>query len=362
MMTKLFTPEQLRIYFLYLLALCISLLLFRLINDFLLALLMAGIFAGLSHPLYTRILTWFKGREGVASAVTVLLILTLIIVPMLIFASILVNQTLEMSDTASTWIQHVAAEQETVQDKLQEVPALKQLLPYQDRIISKAGELVSRGSVFVAGALATGAKSTASFLMSLFIMLVAIFYFLPKGGDWLDKALRYTPLSENDKEQLLKTFISVTRASLKGTLIIGIVQGGLAGFSFGLAGISSPLFWASVMVVFSMLPVVGISVIWIPAVIFLALKGQTMAAVGVGLWCAIVAGTIDNLLRPILIGKDTKMPDLLVLITTLGGLAMLGAVGILIGPIIGALFVAVWEIWAAAVDESRKQQADTKPT
>jgi predicted PurR-regulated permease PerM len=107
------------------------------------------------------------------------------------------------------------------------------------------------------------------------------------------------------------------------------------------------------MVVLSIVPGIGTALIWVPAVIFLILDGQIGAAVGIALWCGIVVGTADNLLRPLLIGKDTKMPDLLVMLTTLGGMALFGATGLFIGPIIGALFMTAWQLWGNAIDEVR---------
>ena len=169
--------------------------------------------------------------------------------------------------------------------------------------------------------------------------------------DILDAVLRFTPLTAEDKDRLLKTFASVGGATLKGTVIIGIVQGGLAGLSFWVAGIQGAVFWGAVMTVLSIIPGIGTALVWVPAVIFLALDGQIGAAVGVGVWCAVVVGTIDNVLRPVLVGRETEMPDLLVMLTTLGGLALFGAAGIVVGPIIGALYVTVWQLWGSAMDE-----------
>ncbi len=178
-MTTLFKPERLRLYFLTLLAICISLLLFHLIDNLIMALLMAGIFAGLVHPLYLRVLKWFRGREGAASAVMVLLTLSLLIAPTLVLTSLLFDQTHEISKTANVWIKNVN-EHGGLQETLQDIPVLSKLLPYQDKIIAKAGELVSKGSGFVSGSLASEAKSTASFLMSLCITLYAMYFFLPR--------------------------------------------------------------------------------------------------------------------------------------------------------------------------------------
>ena len=173
------------------------------------------------------------------------------------------------------------------------------------------------------------------------------------GRAVLRATLGYTPLTEEDQTKLLGTFVSVARATLKGKLVIGIIQGGLAALSFWLAGIEGVFFWGAVMAVLSVIPAVGTALVWVPAVIFLAINGQTGAAIGVGLWCALVVGTIDNILNPILIGKDAEMPDLLVLLTTLGGLAVFGVAGMIIGPIVGSLYVAIWQRWGSAVDEAR---------
>ena len=152
---------------------------------------------------------------------------------------------------------------------------------------------------------------------------------------------------------MLKTFTTVTRATIKGTGVIGIIQGVLAGAAFAVVGITGPVFWGMVIAVLSLVPGVGPAIVWVPAVVYLAVEGRIGAAVGLGLWCMLVVSTIDNVLRPRLVGKDTKMPDLLVLLGTLGGLVMFGALGILVGPIIAALFVTVWELYGSAVDEIR---------
>jgi predicted PurR-regulated permease PerM len=159
---------------------------------------------------------------------------------------------------------------------------------------------------------------------------------------------------------MLSIYTSVGRATIKGTLVIGIVQGGLAGLAFWVAGIDGAVFWGTLMMVLSIIPGVGTALVWVPAVILLALEGRVVAAVSVGLWCALVVGTIDNILRPILVGKDTEMSDLLVLLTTLGGLTLFGPVGVLVGPIIGALFMTIWQLWGSALKESGYIPAEVK--
>ena len=347
------TLKKPRIAFLLLLALGMTLLFYWMIKGFLLGLLVAAILSALAHPFYSRLSKLLGGRKSLASILTVLLSLVLVIIPLLFFMGILVTEAIEVSESAGDWITQQAQQSESLKKKLEEDPHLKKLLPYQDEILAKAGQLATKVGTFVAEGLVSGAKSTAAFLLTLFVMLYAMFTFLTDGRALLDAVLRFTPLSADDKTRVLGIFISVGRATLKGTLIIGIVQGSLAALSFWVAGIGGVVFWGAVMAVLSIVPGIGSALVWVPTVIYLALNGQHVAAVGVALWCAIVVGTIDNVLRPLLIGKDTEMPDLLVLLTTLGGLAMFGAAGILIGPIIGALYMTVWKLWGGAMDEAR---------
>ena len=339
-----------RVVFLLVLAIAITLLFLSVIGGFALALLLAAVFAGVASPFHRRLTNALGGRTALASGLTVGLSVIVVIIPLLLFLFILAGQAVDISESAHTWFTQQTQESGSLREQVAEHPELSRLLPYQDEIIARAGELAGKAGSFVAEGLATGAKMTAEFLLSLFVMLYAMFCFLMSGRTMLDTVFRYTPLSGDDRDRLLGTFASVGRATLKGTLIIGIVQGGLAGLSFWVAGIPGAVFWGAVMAVLSIIPGIGAALVWVPAVIFLILDGRIEAAVGVGLWCAVVVGTADNFLRPVLIGKDTQMPDLLVLLTTLGGLALFGAAGILVGPIIGALFLTIWRLWGSAID------------
>ena len=337
--------QKLRIVFLFLLAIVISVLFFRLIGSFILALLMAAIMAGLAQPVYRRLVVFFRNRKAPAATVTVLLVLCLIIIPSLLLIGVLVDQAMGISEDAAAWVESLRGQ------KFEDIPILKKLVPYQDEILEKVGQLAAKIGTFVAQGLASAAMGTVNFLLMLFIMFLALYQFLTNGSAILDAAFRFMPLNEEDKHRLLSTFTSVSKATLKGTLVVGIVQGGLAGAAFAVVGIKSALFWSVIMMVLSTIPGIGTATVWVPAVIFLALSGQAASAIGLALWFLLVVGTVDNVLRPMLVGKDTKMPDLLVMLTTLGGLTFFGPAGIVIGPIIGALFITVWDRWGSAVEE-----------
>ena len=332
--------------FLLLLAIGTSLLFFRMIQGFVLALLLAAVLAGLLYPLYERILRLLKDRKSMAAATTLLLGIVLVVGPGMALMTVVAREATQVSAAAGPWIDQQLQQRDAWEQRLQNIPWVANLAPYEDKILAKAGEFGGKAASFVVTGLATGTRGTAKFFMSLFVMFYAVFFFLKEGRSILDRALHYVPLSAEEKSRMLNTFTNVTRASLKGTGVIGIVQGGLAGLALAAVGIKGAVFWGTVMAVLSIIPGIGTALVWVPAVIYLFSVGRTLPAIGLLLWCAIVVGMADNILRPLLVGKDTEMPDLLVLLSTFGGLALFGAVGLVIGPVIAALFLAMWRIYS----------------
>jgi predicted PurR-regulated permease PerM len=183
--------------------------------------------------------------------------------------------------------------------------------------------------------------------LNLFVMVYAMFFFFKDGEKILEKIFYYLPLSDEDEALMLQRFSSITRATVKGTLVIGVLQGALAGVAFWVAGIEGAAFWGTIMAILSIVPGIGAALVWVPAVIYLFVTGQILAGILLLAWCAAVVGTVDNVLRPVLVGKDAKMPDLLILVGTLGGLFLFGPMGFIIGPIVCGLFLTIWEIYGA---------------
>jgi predicted PurR-regulated permease PerM len=235
-----------------------------------------------------------------------------------------------------------------------------QVQAYSTQIIEKMGELAGRVSSFLVNSLSAATRGTVGFLFQLFVMLYAMFFFLAGGRQVLDSGLRYLPLPEADKELMVDKFVSVARATLKGTFVVGVVQGGLAGLALAVVGIQGATFWGTLMVALSIIPALGTALVWVPAVVYLFAVGKTTSAIGLALWCSLVVGTVDNFLRPKLVGRDTKMPDLLILLSTFGGLSMFGIVGFVLGPIIAALFIAVWQIYGKAFGDLLGKEPPTE--
>jgi predicted PurR-regulated permease PerM len=349
--------ERFRKVFLLLLVIGISVVFLLMIRRFLMAVLLAAIFSGMAYPIYSRLLKRFRGRRAPASAVAILIVLLLVVGPISGFFGIVVSEAVDVSQAAGPWIERQISQMDRLEGLFQRIPlvdripGLESVIPDADEIVGKAGEAVTRTGTFLVNSLAAATRGTMTFFLNLFIMLYAMFFFLMDGRSILDRILFYVPLSSEDEHRLVERFVSVTRATLKGSLLIGIIQGGLAGIGFWVAGIPGPAFWGTVMAVLSIIPALGTPLVWIPAVIYLFVVGKIVAGIGLLIWCGAIVGTADNFLRPWLIGKDTKMSDLLVLLSTLGGLVLFGAVGFIIGPIVAALFVTVWDLYGATFQD-----------
>jgi predicted PurR-regulated permease PerM len=201
------------------------------------------------------------------------------------------------------------------------------------------------GNEFFATQVFSFGQGTFEFIVSFFIMLYLLFFFLRDGAELARKVRLAVPLQEQQKRRLQLKFNRVVRATVKGNLLVAITQGALGGLIFWFLDIPSVLLWAVLMAFLSLLPAVGAGIVWAPVAMFFLLTGAIWQGVVLGLFGIFVIGLVDNLLRPLLVGKDTKMPDYMILISTLGGLAIFGLNGFVIGPLIAALFMSSWDIF-----------------
>ncbi len=315
------------------------------IRNFLMPLFMAGLISALSAPLHKWLTEKLNGRQHVASIIIITGIVLLIIGPLSVLITIVVSQAITVGQSVTPWVQTFIDEPSAITEYVDKIPFYREILPYRDEIIQKAGELVGTISSFLIDSLSSVTKVTINAIFGIVIMLYIMFYFLTTGHVLLEKILYFLPLKDEDEQVLLNRFTSVTRATIKGTIIIGIMQGTICGTGFALAGIEGAVFWGTVMAVVSVVPAFGTALIWGPAMIILALMGNFKGVFILLVVCGVVSGNLDNLVRPRLVGKDTEMHDLFVLFGTLGGITMFGLLGIVIGPIIAALFITIWEIY-----------------
>jgi len=297
------------------------------------------VFLPVQHLLERRL----HGHCSVAALLTVVLIFFTVLVPCLVIASAVVNEAASLYgriesgeiDTGALlrwlqgWTPWLLEWAERVGINVDEFPR-------------KVSALAVSASQYVGGLALTAGQNVAGFLVKFVIMLYLLFFVVRDGSDLLEKLVAALPFGDERERALFAKFAEVSRATIKGTLVIGGVQGMLGGLMFWFLGIDGAVFWGVVMVFLSILPLVGASLVWIPAAIFLVVNGAYLKAVAMVVFGAVVIGLLDNLLRPLLIGRDTKMPDYIILLSTLGGLSLFGISGFVIGPIIAALFLAVW--------------------
>ncbi|MHC6226404.1 AI-2E family transporter [Pseudomonas sp. X10] len=300
-------------------------------------------------PLQRHLVLRFGRRRNLAAGMTLLVCLLIAILPVIIISALLVQEGAALYQRIASGQLDIAGYIESFKNML---PAFAQnglermgvsdLEGLRDKIAKGA----MQGSQFFASQAFSFGQGTFDFLVSFGIMLYLLFFFLREGAELTRKIRLAVPLPEHQKRRLQQKFSRVVRATVKGNLLVAITQGALGGLIFWVLGIPSALVWGVLMAFLSLLPAVGAGLVWAPVAVYFLATGAIWQGIVLIAFGVLVIGLVDNLLRPILVGKDTRMPDYLILISTLGGLAVFGLNGFVIGPLIAALFVSSWAIFA----------------
>jgi len=298
-------------------------------------------------PVNRRLLAMAPGRANLAASGTLLILVAMVIVPALLLGMALLQEVSSLYAKAQSGgldLDHafgrlqgaLPAWMTTMLDQL----GLTDIDSVRTKIAASIGSALR---LFAAQALNLG-QSAFAFLVGLSVMLYLTFFLLRDGSALARRIEDTVPLHAAQQEALVAKFTTVIRATIKGSLVVAILQGAIGGTVFWALGIEAALLWGVLMAFMSLLPAIGTGIVWVPVAIYLLATGaiwQGLVLVFCGLF---VIGMVDNLLRPILVGKDAKMPDYVVLISTLGGIELLGFNGVVIGPVVAALFIAVWDI------------------
>jgi predicted PurR-regulated permease PerM len=352
------TEDRFRKAFLLVIVITVSVAFVVMLQSFLTTILMAAIFSGLVYPLYLRLTETLRGNRPLASGLTLLLVLVVVIVPVLVVLGVVVNQAIRLTGSIGPFIERLLNEPTYLDQQLQRIPGIDRLEPYRGQMLTKAGDIVNSVGGFLIESLSNTTKGTVTFVFHFFILLYTMFFLLMDGPAMLRSIVNHLPLNDDDKQQMTDRFMSVTRATIKGTIIIGIIQGALSGLAFWVVGIPDALFWSVVMAVLSILPVVGGAMVWVPACIFLAATGSIGRALVLAAFCSLVVGSVDNVIRPRLVGRDTEMHDLVILFSTLGGILVFGPIGFILGPVLAGLFITSWHIFAVAYRDALGPEID----
>ena len=320
----------------------------------------AIIMALLFHSTFERLTRALRGRRNAAALLTLLIIVLIVVLPMVFISISLVNEV-------SALVAHVRAGDINFRAYAQQIlealpPVVRTQMARFDlfdiqTVIEKFSDgLLAGGQALTTRALSLG-QNALVFVVNLVVMLYLLFFLL-RDGSALARMVRETvPMAREQTHYLADKFSAVARATVKGNVVVAIVQGLLGGLAFWVLDIRGALLWGVVMAFLSLLPAVGASLVWGPVAIYLLAIGATWQGVALIAWGAAVIGMSDNVLRPLLVGKDTKLPDYLVLLTTLGGMSLFGISGFVIGPTIAALFMAVWALFRHAERRELREEA-----
>jgi predicted PurR-regulated permease PerM len=305
---------------------------------------------------YRRLLTSMGQKRTLAALATVLIVLMIVILPLTLISVLLLQEGFSVYERVQSGELNIGQYFQQVFDAL---PAwvtdlldrfgLTNLGLMQERLSTG---LVKSSQFLAAQALSIG-QNTFHLIVNLFIVLYLLFFLLRDGDDLTKRIRNAMPLHPEQQRELLNRFTTVIRATVKGNVVVAIVQGALGGLMFWFLGVHAPVLWGVLMAFLSLLPV-GSALIWLPVAIYFLVTGAIWQGVVLITFSVLVIGLVDNILRPILVGKDTKMPDYVVLISTLGGLAVFGLNGFVIGPVVAAMFIAVWDIVASSRAGLRK--------
>ena len=342
------TPALRRAAFLLLLAL-VTVAFFWIISPFFGAVFWAMVLALMFMPVHRRLCALLRGRDTLAALGTLLFCMVIVVVPMIFVVGAMVDEATSFTQRLRTGEFNPRTYFEQIQNALpgwsRDLLGRFGLFNAQDVVDKLTAAVVQGGQALTARALAIG-QNTLMLLVNLGIMLYLLFFFLRDGRDLAQTIRRAVPMQTQHTDFLLSKFATVVRATVKGTVVVALVQGMLGGVAFAFLGIHGAVLWGVVMSVLSLLPAIGAALVWAPVAIYLIATGSMIEGLGLAAWGVGVMGMVDNLLRPILVGKETKLPDYLVLLSTIGGLSIFGVNGFLIGPAIAALFVATWALFS----------------
>lgn len=316
------------------------------IREFLIALVLAAIFAGLLYPFYRKILYYFKDRSALAAGTTLLITAFALGVPLAGLTGMVTNEAIEITKKARPIVKEALDNNLSFAERLPDwLPLKEKLEPFNETIVKKVSEAASAMGSWLVSSLSSATKGTVGFFIGLFILFYAMFYFLIHGPESLRSFASLLPLSEEDRAEVMNRGLMVTRASLKGILIVGLVEGVLVGSALWVTGIEGAAFWGSVVFLLAAIPGLGASLIWLPAAGYLLFIGSTGSGIGLIIWGVLVVGAVDYLIRPWVVGSDAKLPDLVILISIFGGIVTFGPVGIIVGPVIAALLDTILTIY-----------------
>lgn len=317
---------------------------FGLIGGFFYSIFWAIVFAILFQSKYETILARIPHKPNLASILTLLTIICMVVLPLVAISFAVYSESIEIIDKIQDSNTSIGDHVNKLQDKIPlNDDKLKTIGLTVNDVEQKLEQLKSKGSTLIAGKAVEFTQNIFGIVVSFFLMIYILFFFIRDGKRLVQELIWVLPINDKQEVTLLKRFEGVVRATVKGSLLVALVQGALGGLAFLILGIPGAFMWGVLMILASLLPT-GSAIIWLPWSIVLMMQGHIGKGIALIVIGAGFIGLIDNFMRPALVGKDTKMPDYLILLSTLGGLSWFGLTGFVLGPIIAGLAVTCWKM------------------
>lgn len=312
-----------------------------------------AIFAMMFYPLFLRLLRRMPQKRTLAALLSVGIILLLVILPLALVSALLLQEAGNLYQRVQSGELNFSLYLQQILDAL---PAWATGLLNRfglhnlGQILQRISVALTQGSQFFASQALNVGQNAFDFLVSFFVMLYLLFFLLRDGAALARRIETAVPLEAGIKRRLGGKFATVIRATVRGNIAVAALQGALGGLALWVLGIHAPVLWGALMAFLSLLPAVGAALVWLPVAIYFLATGAIFKGVALIVFGVLVIGLVDNVMRPVLVGKDTKMPDYIVLVSTLGGMSLFGLNGFVIGPVIAAMFMAGWDIFVKARD------------
>lgn len=341
-------PSPLENRFLLLLLVGISLAFGLILLPFYGAIMWGSIIALLFAPWYRCLSRWCKGHRTAAALLTLLAALLIVVLPLGLLITSVAREASQVYELIQSGVWKPSRYFQELYAALPEwvVVWLKRFgLVDLNALQHRLDMLLAQGSQLIAANALSIGQNTLHLAASLFITLYLAFFLIRDGEDMIRLVRQAIPLPPRHQQELIGKFNAVIRATVKGSLLVAVIQGVLGGFAFWFLEVSEALLWGVLMACLSLLPALGSALVWLPVAIYFLITGALWQGIGLMVFGAFVIGLIDNLLRPMLVGRETRLPDYVVMVATLGGVAVLGINGLVLGPVIAAIFVAVWHIY-----------------
>lgn len=326
---------------------------FTIMQPFFYSLFWAAILASIFYPFYKWLNQKIKS-DNLSSTLTLVLIFFIIVLPLIGIGTLVAKEAFDLYGKAAGNSNQINNMVQTALQWIEQNPYTKQWHIDQSFLTQKIVEFYQSVTGFLLESAKTITQNSLIFTVMFFIMFYALFFFVRDGENFLKKLMHLCPLGDRYEKILYNKFTSTVRATIKGSLTVGLIQGVLGWAMFAVARVEGALIWGMLMVLLASIPGVGSYFIWLPVAILMLLTGKIGAGVGMILFGTLVIGTVDNFLRPVLVSKDSQMHPLLVLFSTLGGIVVFGISGFIIGPVIASLLLAFWEMY----DEYYKKDLD----